>query len=176
MEKSRVFDFPKLDGSNYRDWYMKLYLLDKGLFVYVDGTIAQPEDATAVSAREHEDRKALTAICLAVEPSQRVHVMGTETSKAAWDALSGQFVRVSLSQKCRLRKRFHSLNLHENARGIATDGRGHLRQRSSDDIDWKLATRRFPFIDCFIGYDGRGEHVFQHGEKFASLWGRQKSR
>ena len=47
-----MFDFPKLDGSNYRDWswYMKLSLLDKGLFDYVDGTIAQPEDATAVSA------------------------------------------------------------------------------------------------------------------------------
>ncbi|XP_063716146.1 uncharacterized protein LOC134843795 [Symsagittifera roscoffensis] len=89
----------------------QVYLLDKGLFDYLDGTIAQPEDATAVSAWQCEDRKALAAICLAVEPSQRVHVMGTETSKAAWDALSCQLVGVSLSQKCRLRKRFHSLNL-----------------------------------------------------------------
>ena len=95
---------------------MKLYLLDKGFFDYVDGTIAQPENAAAVSAWQREDRKALAAICLAVEPSQRVHVMGTETSKAAWDALSGQFVRVSLSQKCRLRKRFHSLNLERRRR------------------------------------------------------------
>ena len=108
MEKSRVFVFPKLYGSNNRDWswYMKLYLLDKGLSNYVDGTIAQPEDATAVLAWQREDRKALAAIFLAVEPSQRVHLMGTETSKAAWDTLSGQFVRVFLSQKFRLRRGF----------------------------------------------------------------------
>ena len=71
-------------------------MFDKGLFDYVVGTIAQPEDATAVSAWQREDRKSLEAICLAVEPSQRVHVMGKKSSKAAWDALSGQFVRVSL--------------------------------------------------------------------------------
>ena len=107
-----MFNFPQLDDSNYRDWgwYMKRYLLDKVLFDFVYGTIAQPEDATAVSAWQREDRKALVAVCLAVEPSQRVHVMGTETSKAAWDALLGHFIRVSLSQKCRPRKRFHPLN------------------------------------------------------------------
>ena len=34
----------------------------------MDGTIAQPQDATAVSAWQREDKKALAATCLAFEP------------------------------------------------------------------------------------------------------------
>ena len=92
---------------------MKLYLLEKGLFDYADGTIEEPEAENAVARTKwlKEDRKALAAICLAVEPNQKIHVMNAKTSKDAWDALQEQFIKVSLSQKCRLRKKFHSLNL-----------------------------------------------------------------
>ena len=50
---------------------MKLYILERGLFDYADGTIEEPEAENAVARTKwlKEDRKALAAICLAVEPN-----------------------------------------------------------------------------------------------------------
>ena len=114
-----VLKFAKLNSGNYRSWTfnMRLYLESNDLFEHADGTAVAPNaEAGAAEARNFclKAKKAWTYICLAVEPSQQIHICDTKTAKDAWDALKNQFARDSILQKVRLRQKYYSCKFQHN--------------------------------------------------------------
>eukprot|EP00795_Rhopilema_esculentum_P008850 gene8850-16464_t len=91
-----VLKFAKLISGNYRSWAfnMKLYLESNDLFEHADGTAVAPDaEAAEIRSFRLKTKKAWTSICLAVEPSQQIHIRDTNTVEEAWDALKNQFAR-----------------------------------------------------------------------------------
>ena len=114
-----VLKFAKLNSGNYRSWAfnMKLYLESNDLFEHADGTAVAPDaeaEAAEIRIFRLKTKKAWTSICLAVEPSQQIHIRDTNTAKEAWDALKNQFARESILQKVRLRQKYYSCKFQQN--------------------------------------------------------------
>ena len=113
-----VLKFAKLNSGNYRSWAfnMKLYLESNDLFEHADGTAVAPDaeaEAAEIRIFRLKTKKAWTSICLAVEPSQQIHIRDTNTAKEAWDALKNQFARESILQKVRLRQKYYSCKFQQ---------------------------------------------------------------
>ena len=114
-----VLKFAKLNNGNYRSWAfnMRLYLESNDLFEHADGATVTPNaDAGPVETRKFrlKAKKAGTCICLAVEPSQQIHIRHTKTAKEEWEALKSQFAVDSNLQKIRLRQKYYSCKFQCN--------------------------------------------------------------
>ena len=77
--------FAKLNGRNYRTWVfnMRLYLESLDLSEHVEGTAEVPAgepQSQAVRSFHRQPKKALTYICLAIEPDQQIHAHDTKNA------------------------------------------------------------------------------------------------
>ena len=107
-----------LDGQNYKtwSWYMKMYLMQQGLFDVVDGSTTMPdEDKVAAGKWMERDQKALGSIALRVDASQKVHIEDAKTSREAWSALEKVFNRVSLADRVKAIRNFYGIRLEKGA-------------------------------------------------------------
>ena len=77
------------------------YVESNDLFKHADATAVAPNaEAAATEALDFclKDKKAWAHICLAVEPSQQIHLHDMMTAKVACDALKNQVAHDSLLQ------------------------------------------------------------------------------
>jgi len=84
--------FEKLRGDNYPEWKfnMKMLLLERGLFGFVDNTEPAPADDAPIQEKLGQMRRkqrALATICLGVEEDQKNLLVQSENAKDAWEAL-----------------------------------------------------------------------------------------
>lgn len=78
MASINTFDrVDRLNSDNYRTWKfaMKMLLIQRELWDYVNGTVTLQADATAEQKVRHKskDEKALSTIALSIEADQQVH-------------------------------------------------------------------------------------------------------
>ena len=105
----------KLDGDNYHSWKfnMRMYLIGKDVWDYVDGTEKLPDEPSEEEKKKFRknDNQALSAICLNVKPALQIYVRNAKTAKEAWDSLSGHFEEKTLSKKIDYRKQLYACKL-----------------------------------------------------------------
>lgn len=104
--------FEKLRGrENYNDWAfaMKMYLRHEDLWHAVEGY--PEEDGTSTAVKVRKDQKALTKICLMVQPACYTHVMSAETAKEAWDSLRKTFDDSGLTNRVTLLRSLWNIRL-----------------------------------------------------------------
>lgn len=89
MANVNAFDrVDRLNSSNYRTWKfaMKMSLIQRELWDYVNGSIILQDDATVEQKIRHKskDEKALSTIALSIDPDQQIHIVHCKTVKQAW--------------------------------------------------------------------------------------------
>ena len=107
-----------LNGKNFQTWKynVKLVLMQKGLWGFVDGTEKVPtkEDTAAIKALyKSKSEKAYSHIALTVDKHVQIHIVGTVSPKDAWDILENQFNFVSVSQIVRITRKFYAATMKE---------------------------------------------------------------
>ena len=124
MESSARSDdmkIEKLNGSNYISWKfnMKLLLMEKDLYGFIDGT-EKPPEVSEEDKKEKEmklyttrSQKAYSTIALAVTKPLQVHVMNTVCPKTAWNTLKSHFEFVSITQIVRVNRAFFAAKMME---------------------------------------------------------------
>ena len=98
---------PLKGSEQYYAWRIQMLdiLTDRDLETYPLGLLTPPNDKAELAAWQSKDRKALSAIRLAVAPALVTHIGSCTTSKGAWDTLqnifnsSGPMARVTVSRK-----------------------------------------------------------------------------
>ena len=119
-------DVTKIDplvGSNYRSWKynMKLVLMERGLWGYVDGTEKAPEasndDKKEKEIKEYKLKleKAYSTIALSVSKRLQVHIDDTTDPKKAWETLENLFNIVSVPELVRVNRAFYAATMSEGA-------------------------------------------------------------
>ena len=101
MANAIQVSFNKLGDSNYATWAarMECYLINQNLWA-------------AVGAADHaSSAKTKALIGMWVEDRYLSLVMGSDTAKAAWDALKGVFAAQSGARKLALKKELNSLRM-----------------------------------------------------------------
>ena len=68
--------------------------MEKGLNLYVDGTISKPIDATALVDWKIKDNQVLGIIRSCVHRDLFFHISSFKDSKGAWDKLEGLYGKV----------------------------------------------------------------------------------
>ena len=108
-----------LNGRNYQSWQynMKLVLMERGLWRFIEGTEVAPVSGTATAAAINAYRlrsdKAYSLIALSVEKNLQVHISTTTDPKTAWETLKNQFECISIAQVVRLNRRFYAATMDE---------------------------------------------------------------
>ena len=94
---------------------MKMVLIGKDLWELVTGGEVLARGATnkAISEFRKRDNKALSLICLAIEPDLKIYVRSAKSSKEAWDALANTFEEKTLSKIIQYRRKLYSVKLKE---------------------------------------------------------------
>ena len=94
---------------------MKMVLIGKDLWELVTGGEVLARGATnkAISEFRKRDNKALSIICLAIEPDLKIYVRSAKSSKEAWDALANTFEEKTLSKIIQYRRKLYSVKLKE---------------------------------------------------------------
>ena len=80
---------------------IKLVVMERGLWGFVEGTETAPgASATATARNAYRLRldKAYSLIALSVDKSLQVHICSTTDPRAAWETLQKQFECVSIAQ------------------------------------------------------------------------------
>ena len=108
----------KLDGTNYLTWKnnMKLVLMERGLWGYVDGHELKPKETDKADKKEKyllNRDKAYSIMALAVEDALQIHIVNTTDPKEAWEILHDQFAFVSVTQIVRVTQKFYSASMQE---------------------------------------------------------------
>ena len=108
----------RLNGRNFQSWkfQMKLVLMEKNLYGFVDGSEVRPgEEGEESVRRKYKTRseKAYSLIAQSVETSLQIHVSSTTDPKEAWEILQGQFSFVSVAQIVRVTRKFYTANMQE---------------------------------------------------------------
>ena len=96
---------------------MRHLLLGKELWGFVDGSETLTEDMTAQEQANYrkKSQKALSAIVMAVSPSQLYLITLCDSPKKAWDALRSHFERDTLANKLLLKKRYFHMEMKESS-------------------------------------------------------------
>ena len=108
-----------LNGRNYQSWKynMKLVLMERGLWRFIEGTEVAPVSGTAtvavINAYRLRSDKAYSLIALSVEKNLQVHISTTTDPKTAWETLKNQFECISIAQVVRLNRRFYAATMDE---------------------------------------------------------------
>lgn len=114
MNIAKVDQVQKLNSANYDTWkiQMKSILRYNGLWGYVDGSVAKPEEN--YQAWTTNDEKALDSIILSVQPDQYNYVKRAETSADAWQVLKEKYESKSPMRQCVLFKQLYRLKKASN--------------------------------------------------------------
>ena len=117
--RSDVIKIEKLNGSNYQTWKfnMKLILMERSLWGFIDGREEVPEstaEASAILKYQNRSDRAYSIIALNIERSLQIHIASTSIPKEAWDILSNQFAFVSITHMVRLSRKFYAATMDEN--------------------------------------------------------------
>ena len=109
-----------LDRSNFQSWKynMKLVLMERGLWGFVQGTESEPESTASASIRNSyrlRSDKAYSLTALSVKTSLQVHNSSTTNPKTAWEILQKHFEFVSITQVVRLNRKFYAASMEEGA-------------------------------------------------------------
>ena len=139
---------------------MKLVLMERGLWRFIEGTEVAPVSGTATAAAINAYRlrsdKAYSLIALSVEKNLQVHISTTTDPKTAWETLKNQFECISIAQVVRLNRRFYAatmdegtdilehltaFNIHDNISRTAKGNEGrNFRQKVRDCCAWQSTT------------------------------------
>ena len=113
----------RFDGTNYEDWKsdVEALLRIEGLWEHVVGQVEIPtrEDKDGYARYVQKENKAYGMICLLLDKTQKAHVTGTKTARAAWKALKDQFAKKGAQEAMFLRKRFLTLKMAEGTEILA---------------------------------------------------------
>ena len=109
-----------LDGSNFQSWKydMKLVLMERGLWGFVQGTESEPEPTASASVKNSyclRLDKAYSLIALSVKTSLQVHISSTTNPKTVWEILQKHFEFVSITQVVHLNRKFYAASIEEGA-------------------------------------------------------------
>ena len=96
---------------------MKLVLMEKDLWGFVEGSETRPSDTAEDSIRrkfKSRSDKAYSLIALSVETSLQIHIVATTDPKEAWEILKDHFSFVSITQIVRLNRKFYAASMRES--------------------------------------------------------------
>ena len=131
FKMAEITKIEELDGKNYQSWKynIKLVLMERGLWGFVEGTEVAPDDTATTTVRNSyrlRSDKAYSLIALSVQKDLQVHISSTIDPRAAWEILQKQFECVSITQIVRLNRRFYAATMKEG-----TDIMTHLTYMTS---------------------------------------------
>ena len=91
-------------------------LIGRDLWDIVTGVevLAGGASNQAINAFRKRDNKALSMICLAIEPDLKIYVRSAKNSKEAWNALANTFEEKTLSKIIQYRRKLYAVTLKEN--------------------------------------------------------------
>ena len=121
MAERDVTKIVPLNGSNFQSWRfnVKLLLMDKGLWGYVQGNEVQPK-ATEEDKKEKEikeyllkSEKAYSTIALSIVERLQVHIRDTSNPHEAWNTLEKLFNFVSITEVVRTNRAFYAATMGE---------------------------------------------------------------
>ena len=107
---------------------MKLVLMERGLWGFVQGTETKPGDTSEAAAKNAfrlRSDKAYSLIALSVKTNLQAHISSTTDRKEAWETLQKHFEFVSIAQVVRLNRKFYAASMEEG---------GDLMQHLADMI------------------------------------------
>ena len=138
----------KLNGANYTSWSynMKLVLMERGLWSYVDGRETAPretEKETVKKLYRYNSEKAYALISLYVDVSLQIHITNTTDPQEAWEILQNQFSFVTVNQVVRLTRKFYHTTMKEG-----DDLMQHITQMTMyaqqlRDLDEEISPQKF---------------------------------
>lgn len=116
---THAFDrIDRLNSNNYRTWKfaMKMLLIQRELWDYVNGTAVLLNDATAEQKVKHKskDEKAFSTIALSIDPDQQVHIVHCETARQAWLVLEEIYEPKSRKRIMQLKRQFVRIRLKDD--------------------------------------------------------------
>jgi len=119
MANINVFDrVDRLNNNNYRTWKfaMKMLLIQRELWKYVDGSAVIRDDATIEQKVSHrsKDEKALSTIALSIDPDQQVHIVHCETARQAWLVFEEIYEPKSRQRIMQLKRQFVRIRLKDD--------------------------------------------------------------
>lgn len=119
MASINTFDrVDRLNSDNYRTWkfVMKMLLIQRELWDYVNGTVTLQADATAEQKVRHKskDEKALSTIALSIEADQQVHIVNCETARQTWLVLEEIYEPKSRQRIMQLKRQFVRIRLKDD--------------------------------------------------------------
>ena len=108
----------KLNGANYASWSynMKLVLMEKGLWSYVNGREPVPDEGAKETVKKlyvQNAEKAYALISLYVDISLQIHIVNTTDPEEAWEILQNQFSFATVNQVVRLTRKFYHTSMKE---------------------------------------------------------------
>ncbi len=111
--------FAPLTGANYSTWKVQcqMALMKDGLWGIANGSESLPDGANDERRLKFETRKdrALAIIVLSIDP-KLLYILGDpQDPVAVWTTLSNQFQKKSWANRLALRRKLHSVRLHEGA-------------------------------------------------------------
>ena len=140
-----------LDGSNFQSWKynMKLVLMERGLWGFVQGTESEPEPTASASVKNSyrlRSDKAYSLIALSVKTGLQVHISSATNPKTAWEILQKHFESVSITQVVRLNRKFYAASMEEGA-----DLMQHITMMTSlaeqlRELEEEISSRKFATV------------------------------
>ena len=150
MDRSDAAKIEKFDGTNYTTWKynMKLVLMERGLWGFIDGREVQPGDDDAHKvwkAYQDKSEKAYSLIAMYIDKPLQIHIVNTTHPREAWEIMESQFSFVSVTQIVRLTRKFYAATMNENDDlmqhiTLMTTYAQQLRELNEDISPQKFAT------------------------------------
>ena len=111
MDKSSI---TPLDEKNYATWkiQVKMALIREDLWNIVNGTAAEPTEATALARYISRKDKALALIVLSIQPRLLYLIGDPQDPINVWKSLQDIFQKKSWSNKFRLKKQLYGMRLN----------------------------------------------------------------
>ena len=117
MEHSSLNRINKFDGTNFHAWKFKMQMVleERDLWEVVSGEVKIGDLANSMeqASFKRKSRKAMAAICLAMEDSQLPLVRSASDACDAWSRLEDHFEKKSLANKLFLRRRLFTVTMEE---------------------------------------------------------------
>ena len=108
MAESDRWTLTKLDGDNWSTWkfQVKHFMLAKGLWKYVEGTVDS-------GASETDKQRAFSYLVMSIAPSQLYLITTCDSPQEAWEILTSHFDRNTLANKLFLKKQYFRCEMRE---------------------------------------------------------------
>lgn len=111
MGEKGLFNFEKLNNSNYSAWAFKMQM-----FLMKENCWESIEDENLLVMSDEmttKDKRAWNFIVLGVDDGQHIHVKGTKGGREAWEKLKEFHIQTTLSARIRIMKRLFRVHLED---------------------------------------------------------------